>query len=390
MQGTAAAPTAPTTSDATTSDSFAAGSVAAFAADLAARLADQPDNRFQGMPSDADSRSAYAAYGRAGLIGLHWDEAHGGRGLHPRDTDALEETFGYHWLPLSGYLLSVKTIGNALRKFAEPALADRLLPRIAAGDLLFCQGFSEPDAGSDLASLRTRAVRDGDDYLVTGRKIWTSSAEHADWCYLAVRTDPDPAKPRHRGISVLVCDMDTPGIQVGTHATLGGGTLGELTLDEVRIPASQLVGAPEGGWKVLMGTLDYERVTSEKVGIARRVLEELAPYAHGSADRLALLRLTGEVQACRALGARATELLAAGRPSSEASSMAKLSVSYLLQRIARTAAELLGPQLFVEDGADAVFDGRLAAFHRATVATTIAGGASDIQRRVIAGRGLLC
>ena len=365
-------------------------SVAAFAADLAARLSAETDNRHQGMPSDAESRAAYAAYGQAGLIGLHWAGKHGGRELHPRDTDALEETFGYHWLPLSGYLLSVKTIGNALRRFAEPALADALLPRISAGEMLFCQGFSEPEAGSDLASLRTRAVRDGDHFVVTGRKIWTSSAEYADWCYLAVRTDPDPATPRHRGISVLVCDMKTPGIQVGTHPTLGGGTLGELTLDEVRIPADQLVGELHGGWGLLMGTLDYERVTSEKVGIARRVLDELTPHARGSADRLALLRLGGEVQACRAIGARATALLAAGQSASEASSMAKLSISYLLQRIARTAAGILGPQLFIEQGPDAVFDGRLAAFHRATVATTIAGGASDIQRRVIARRGLLC
>ena len=145
------------------------------------------------MPSDGDSRAAYAALGEAGWIGLHWPEELGGRGLSPLHTVACEERFGYHWLPLSGYLLSVKTIGNALGRFAAPALQERLLPEVAAGRLLFCQGFSEPDAGSDLAALRTTARDAGDRFVVSGRKLWTSSAEVADWIYLAVRTGPGRA-----------------------------------------------------------------------------------------------------------------------------------------------------------------------------------------------------
>ncbi|MEU3191614.1 acyl-CoA dehydrogenase family protein [Streptomyces sp. NPDC006992] len=359
-----------------------------FASRLAEELRGEAANRFQGMPSDADSRRAYQEYGRAGFIGLHWPQELGGQGLDPADTDTVEEIFGYHWLPLSSYLLSVKTIGNALRRFAPPTVAQTLLPQVAAGELIFCQGFSEPEAGSDLASLRTRAVRRDGKFIVSGRKIWTSSAEHADWCYLAVRTDPD--LPRHKGISVLVCPMDTPGIEVLTHDTLGGGTLGELALDEVEIPENQLIGEINGGWRVLMGTLDYERVTSEKVGIARRVLDDLQPYAETRAQRLDLLRLRGETQAAAALGARATGLLTRGQDASAASSMAKLSIAYLLQSIAHSAAGILGPHIFAEDGPNAVASGRIAAFHRATVATTIAGGASDIQRRVIARRGLAC
>jgi 3-oxocholest-4-en-26-oyl-CoA dehydrogenase alpha subunit len=192
-----------------------------FAAALAAEIAGEPQLRWQGMPSDADSRTAYAALGAGGWIGLHWPERLGGGGRSPLDTVACEERFGYHWLPLSGYLLSVKTIGNALLRFAGPGLQERLLPEIAGGRLVFCQGFSEPDAGSDLAALRTTARLEGDRFVVSGRKLWTSSADVADWIYLAVRTGPGP---RHRGLSVLVAPLDSPGITVSTHATLGGGS----------------------------------------------------------------------------------------------------------------------------------------------------------------------
>src|SRR5215208_2941135 len=266
----------------------------AFAAGLAAEIADEPQLRWQGMPSDADSRTAYAALGEAGWIGLHWPGRLGGRGRALVDTVACEERFGYHWLPLSGYLLSVKTIGNALARFAAPELQERLLPEVAAGRLLFCQGFSEPEAGSDLGSLRTVALDAGDRFVVSGRKLWTSSAEVADWIYLAARTGPEP---RHRGISVLVAPLATPGITVTGHATLGGGTLGEVVLDDAEVPRAQLVGALDGGWAVLMGTLDHERVTSEKVGVVLWLLDRLDELAGSPADRARLLRLRGEAEA---------------------------------------------------------------------------------------------
>ena len=189
-----------------------AAAAAGFAESLCDIVADEPQLRHQGMPSDGDSRAVYEALGQDGWIGVHWPRDLGGRGLSSLHTLACEERFGYWWLPLSGYLLSVKTIGNALLRFAGPELQERLIPEIAAGRLLFCQGFSEPDAGSDLASLRTRARCEADRFVVSGRKIWTSSAEYADWVYLAVRTDPE--RERHRGVSVLVADIHTPGITV--------------------------------------------------------------------------------------------------------------------------------------------------------------------------------
>ena len=352
---------------------------------LSGTAALEPQLRFQGMPSDGDCTAVYEALGAEGFIGIHWPGELGGRGLSSLHTLACEERFGYHWLPLSGYLLSVKTIGNALLRFGTEELQRRLIPDVAAGRLLFCQGFSEPDAGSDLASLRTRASKDRDRFVVSGRKIWTSSAEYADWVYLAVRTDPE--RDRHSGLSVLVAEMDTPGITVRTHRTLGGGTFGELELDEAEIPADQLVGELHGGWQVLMGTLDYERVTSEKVGTVSWLLDALAPLARDEGARRSLRRLRGAAQAARLHGRRAAQLLEAGRPASAQSSMAKLSVAELMQRVATFAVELLGPDGLLEEGTTTL-SGRVAAFQRASVATTISGGAAEIQRAVVARREL--
>lgn len=357
-----------------------------FAAELAATLEERGENRWQGMPSDADSRFAYEQMGKAGLIGLHWPEHLGGHGRHPLDTLEVEQRLGYHWLPLSSYLLTVKSVGNAMLRAASDELVERLLPQVTAGDLVFCQGFSEAEAGSDLASLSTRATLDGDRFIVNGRKLWTSSADDADWVYLAVRTDPDAA--RHRGLSVLVAPMDTPGIEVSFHATLGGGRLGELALTDVVVPRDQLVGELHEGWAVLMGTMDFERITSEKVGIVQRLLDDLAPHVTTSGDARTLRRLRGECEAARLHGRRATGLLAVGRDASAAASMAKLSVAVLMQRLAAAAVEILGPRALLESGGPATDGGRFAAFHRAAVAVTISGGASDIQRRVIARRGL--
>lgn len=358
-----------------------------FAANLEKMLAESGEVRYQGMPSDGDSPFAYRQMGHAGMIGLHWPESLGGRGRTLSETAEVEEIFGYHWLPLSSYLLSVKSIGNVLMRSAPPALIERFIPAITAGELVFCQGFSEPEAGSDLASIRTRAVLDNDRFIVNGRKMWTSSAGHADWVYLAVRTDPEAH--RHRGLSVLVVDMKSPGIEIVLHTTLGGGTLGELVFDDVEVPRHQLIGQLHGGWAVLMGTMDYERVTSEKIGIAKRLLDELEPHATTPAHRHSLRELRGQWQAARLLSDRATDLLENQRDASGAAAMCKLAGANLLQRIAAVAGDLLGPAAMLEAGHPAApAEGRIAAFRRAVVAASIAGGASDIQRRIIARRNL--
>jgi len=344
----------------------------------------------QGMLSDGDSVAVNRALGEAGWIGMSWPLELGGRGLSRLTATLVEEVFGYHWLPLSSYLLSYKTIGAAIERFASPELVQRLLPPIARGELVFCQGFSEPGAGSDLGALTTRAELRGDTYVVTGHKIWTSSAQLADWIYLAVRTDADA---KHRGISVLVCPVDTPGIEVRAFPTLGGGTLCEVFLDGVEIPAANLVGDVNGGWDVLMYTLDFERVTAEKIGGAAWVLDAVEERLRAT-DRLdagakhSLLRLRGELDAARLLSLRAADMLDRGLPGSSTSAMAKLAGARLMQRVGDASIDLLGLEGLGDASPAAAIQGRAAALYRASVGSTIAGGTAEVQQLVIARRGL--
>lgn len=357
-----------------------------WASALGAELEARGENLFNGSPSDSESRFAYERMGEAGLIGLHWPVEWGGRAMDPVDVVRIEERLGYNWLPLCSYLLSVKTIGSAILKFGSPELVARFLPDVVTGRVLFCQGFSEPEAGSDLASLRTRAVRSSDGWVVDGHKLWTSSAEVADWIYLAVRTDPDLV--RQRGLSVMLVDMHSPGISVTVHQTLGGGTFGEVVLDDVEVPAENVLGDVNGGWPVLLGSLDFERVTSEKVGVTLRVLDDLEQLSDHRRHRRELLALRGELDACRRLGHKATRMIAADVPVSRVSSMCKLSVSLVQQKVAALGAELLGPVAFVDRGDASPAEGRISAFARSAVSMTIAGGACDIQRKIIAQQGL--
>jgi len=363
---------------------------AAFCREVRPVVESEPEWWRQGMLSDGDSLAVNRLLGEAGWIGISWPAELGGRGRSRLDATLVEEVFGYHWLPLSSYLLSYKTIGAAIERYA-PVLARELLPEIARGRLVFCQGFSEPGAGSDLGSLTTRAeLRDGS-WVVTGHKLWTSSAQLADWIYLAVRTSDE--LPKHRGISVLVCPLSTPGIQVRAFGTLGGGVLCEVFLDDVAIPERYLVGEPNRGWDVLMYTLDFERVTAEKIGGFAWVLDALeARLAETDrlepAARAALRRLRGQVQAARLLSFRAAEALDRGVPASPLSAMAKLAGGALAQAVGTAAVDLLGLEGLADGSPEAAIQGRAAALYRACAGSTIAGGTSDVQKLVIARRGL--
>jgi 3-oxocholest-4-en-26-oyl-CoA dehydrogenase alpha subunit len=363
---------------------------AAFAASLRPTLEADLEWRRQGMLSDGDSREVTLALGGAGWIGMTWPQELGGRGLTHVDAALVEDVLGYHWLPLSLYLLSYKTIGCALERFASPELKERLLGPIARGELTFCQGFSEPGAGSDLASLTTRAVRRGDAFVVDGHKIWTSSAWLADWIYLAVRTNPD--EPRHRGISVLVAPIDTPGVEVRRFPALGGGYLCEVFLDGVEVPAANLVGELDRGWGVLMHTLDFERITAEKLGGLAWVLDALEQRLLET-ERLdrawpRVAQLRGELAAARLLSLRAADLLDRRESASAASAMAKLAGARLAQRLAREGIELLGLEGLADSHHSSPLEGRLGGLYRASVGSTISGGSAEILQVVIARRGL--
>ncbi|MFI2434398.1 acyl-CoA dehydrogenase family protein [Streptomyces sp. NPDC018693] len=263
----------------------------------------------------------------------------------------------------------------------------RWLPPILRGEQVWCQGFSEPDAGSDLASLRTRARREGDVYVVSGSKIWTSHAEVADWCELLVRTDPDAA-PRHRGITWLAMPMDAPGITVRPLRTLAGSAeFAEVFLDEVPVPVGNRVGEENDGWRVTMVTLSFERGTAfvGEVVACRRVLVELAAEArrNGRWDDPALRRRLGRLNAeFRALWRLTQWNVSAesGRPGAGAS-VFKLRYSHARQDLYDTAAEVLG-----DDALD--LDRPWVLDRLSSLSYTIAAGTSQIQRTIVAERVL--
>lgn len=328
----------------------------------------------------------------AGYAGLHWPVDAGGRGATPtQHLIFLEETEKAGAPYVGANFVGLLHAGPTIASEGTAEQRARWLPPVLRGDEVWCQGFSEPDAGSDLASLRTRAWRDGDDYVVSGSKIWTSHAEVADWCELLVRTTPvSEDVPKHRGITWLAMPMDAPGITVRPLRTLAGSTeFAEVFLDEVRVPAANRVGAENDGWRVTMVTLSYERGTAfvGEVVACRRVLGELAREArkNGRWDDAVLRRRLGRLSAefgalWRLTQWNVSESQRAGTGvPGIGGSVFKLRYSHARQELYEAAGEVLGP-------------GALDLAHEWTLdrlsslSYTIAAGTSQIQQNIVAER----
>ncbi|MFB7220996.1 acyl-CoA dehydrogenase [Streptomyces sp. NPDC002596] len=344
-------------------------------------------------PDDWPGRRAYdTAWQRmlydAGYAGLHWPVDAGGRGATPtQHLIFLEETERAGAPYVGANFVGLLHAGPTIAAEGTAGQRARWLPPVLRGDEIWCQGFSEPEAGSDLASLRTRAVRDGDHYVVTGRKIWTSHAEVADWCELLVRTDP--AAPKHRGISWLAMRMDAPGVTVRPLRTLAGSTeFAEMFLDEVRVPVSHRVGAENDGWRVTMVTLSFERGTAfvGEVVACRRTLSALAAEARRSGRwddsvlRRTLGRLNAEFRALwRLTQWNVAEAQRSGGVPGTGGSVFKLRYSQARQELYDAAAEVLGA-----DGAD--LDREWVLDRLTSLSYTIAAGTSQIQQNIVAER----
>ncbi|MFD5551010.1 acyl-CoA dehydrogenase [Streptomyces goshikiensis] len=324
----------------------------------------------------------------AGYAGLHWPLDAGGRGATPtQHLIFLEETERAGAPYVGANFVGLLHAGPTIAAEGTAAQRARWLPPVLRGDEVWCQGFSEPDAGSDLAALRTRAVRDGDDYVVTGSKIWTSHAEVADWCELLVRTGP--AAPKHRGITWLAMPMDAPGITVRPLRTLAGSTeFAEVFLDEVRVPVANRVGDENDGWRVTMVTLSFERGTAfvGEVVACRRTLARLARAARASGRwddpvlRRKLGRLCGEFGALwRLTQWNVSESQRSGGVPGTGGSVFKLAYSHARQELYDTAAEVLGADsLSLEE--------EWTADRLSSLSYTIAAGTSQIQRNIVAER----
>ncbi|MFF4118517.1 acyl-CoA dehydrogenase family protein [Streptomyces sp. NPDC001714] len=316
----------------------------------------------------------------AGYADVHWDASPTTRLIFLEETEKAGAPY------VGANFVGLLHAGPTIAAEGTEAQRARWLAPILRGDEVWCQGFSEPDAGSDLAALRTRAWRDGDHYVVSGSKIWTSHAEVADWCELLVRTDAQA--PRHRGITWLAMPMDAPGVTVRPLRTLAGSAeFAEVFLDEVRVPVANRVGAENDGWRVTMVTLSFERGTAfvGEVVACRRVLGDLARVARGNGtwDDLELRRRLGRLNAeFRALWRltqwNVSEAEGRGVPG-VGGSVFKLRYSHARQELYDAAAAVLGP-----DALD--LDRPWVLDRLSSLSYTIAAGTSQIQRNIVAER----
>jgi alkylation response protein AidB-like acyl-CoA dehydrogenase len=326
----------------------------------------------------------------AGYAGINWPKEFGGRGASPSEQLVFhEETERAHAPYVGCNFVGLLHAGPTLIAEASDDQRARHLPRILRGEEVWCQGFSEPGAGSDLASLRTRAVRDGDDYVVSGQKIWTSHSEVADYAELLVRTDPEA--PKHRGISWLILPMDLPGIDVRPLRTMAGSTeFSEVFLDEVRVPVTNRVGAENDGWRIAMVTFSFERGTAfvSEMLLSMELLAQLGALARKrGVDDAGVLRELGRLQAdLEALNAltkrNISEAARTGVPG-VGGSVFKLYYTEVRNRMGELAMHVLeraALDLGDDETAKHVY-GRIHA-----ISLGIAAGTSQIQRNIVGER----
>jgi len=325
-----------------------------------------------------------------------WPKEIGGMGASYTQQAIFNEELAYHRVP-GPDLTSVGYVGPTILLYGSGE-QKKHLPAIVRAEEKWCQGYSEPGSGSDLASLQTRAVRDGDDYVINGQKIWTSGAHHANWMFMLARTDPDA--PKHRGISYLLLDMKTPGITIRPLINMGGRHgFNEVFFDNVRTPINNRVGEENRGWYVGMATMDFERSALSGSAGLRRTFEDLVRFVRAAAPnevgmnreiaRHELAEAGIEIEVSRMLSFHVLSMQQAGQVPNHEASMAKLYSSELSQRFARLGTRVLGAYGGLRRGsAYARLRGDFAESYMQTVPSTIAGGTSEIQRNVIATRGL--
>ena len=372
----------------------------AFRDELRAFLDDALPDWWRGMFVDDDramplTREICRKLADRGWLTLSWPPEFGGSGASVWMQTVVREEMWAHEEPRGPQYMNLNYIGPLIMRFGTAEQQQRFLPSMARGEVIWCQGFSEPDAGSDLASLRTRAEDRGDHFVVNGQKLWTSYADApADWCLLLVRTDPD--RPEHKGISVLLVDMTTPGITVRPIDTLAGPhEFNEVFFDDVVVPRSCLLGPQDGGWTLIVTGLTFERAGIARYARAGRVIELLVEWARATgrasdpAVRRAVADLRVRYEAARLLNYRALSLQAAGQVPTTEASIARIHNGLLEQRVSQVGLELLGPlgQLGSDDRW-APLAGAVRRHWARNVPTTIAAGTLEVQKNVIAERGL--
>jgi alkylation response protein AidB-like acyl-CoA dehydrogenase len=335
----------------------------------------------------------------AGYLGLAWPKAYGGQEASFTEQVICAEEMARVRTPPLINTIGLSIIGPTLVQHGTEEQKKHFLPRILRADDLWCQGFSEPEAGSDLASLRCRAEIDGDEFVVTGQKVWTSLAPISDWIFMLVRTDPDA--PKREGISYLLCDMKTSGITVRPLRNAAGGIhFSEVFFDQVRVPRENLVGELNGGWAIARSSLDHERsglsgviALEETLGRLWRMATKLERGGRRAADDPSSRRMLAqhwiEIEGLRHLGFRTLSDQIAGKPPGAGSSVGKLFASELRTQMTKTALRVEGPLAPVAKRSPHVVDrGRWHAAYFDALGHAIGGGTSEIMRNVIAEKVL--
>lgn len=356
-------------------------------------------------PQDTDSDGEWAfglemrkKLADKGWLTMAWPEEYGGQGVSHMMQVVFAEEMSYHRAP-GRDVFGTRMMAPTLMIHGTEEQKKEFLPPVSKGEVQWCQGYSEPESGSDLASLQTRAVEDGDDFIINGTKIWTSSAHRADHIMVLTRTDPDA--PKHRGISFLLCDMNTPGLTVNPIINMAGDHgFNMVTFDNVRVPKKNLVGEQNRGWYVGATLLDFERSGVDYSAGGRRVLEELTDYAKNSSQngslisdnpimRNRLANLAIEVEVSRLISYNIAWMQGEGLVPNKESSMGKVVGTELQQHLSETGMQMLGLHGQLEPGSKyAPLDGRIEHMHLTNVSETIQAGTSEIQRNIIATRGL--
>jgi 3-oxocholest-4-en-26-oyl-CoA dehydrogenase alpha subunit len=335
--------------------------------------------------------------GADGWLGIGWPKEYGGQGRTPAEQFIFYDEAQRAGVPMP--LVTLNTVGPTLMRFGSDEQKEYFLPRILAGEVHFAIGYTEPGAGTDLASLRTRAVRDGDQYVVNGQKVFTTGGNDADWVWLACRTDPDA--PKHKGISILLVDTMLPGYKHTPIHLLGGGFTNVTYYEDVHVPASALVGKENEGWKMITTQLNHERVALAPAGMIDRHLQAVLQWAKEThlADgrrvidqewvRVALARVHAHVDALKLANWQVAGALTDGDLNPADASAMKVFGTELRVSALRTLMDVVGQSASVRaDGAGAVLHGQLEQAYRQAPVGTFGGGVNEVQREIIALAGL--
>jgi alkylation response protein AidB-like acyl-CoA dehydrogenase len=339
-------------------------------------------------------REVVRQLGRDGWLALSWPAEYGGRDAPPIDQLIFMDEAAAAGVPAP--FLTINTVGPTIMRYGTGEQKTFYLPRIAAGEIHFAIGYSEPEAGTDLAALRTRAIRDGQDYVINGQKMWTSLIQYADYVWLACRTDPQA--PRHRGLSILIVPTSSPGFSWTPVPTMAGPTTSATYYSDVRVPVAALVGQENQGWPLITNQLNHERVALTSAAPIRTALREVCAWAR--ATRLASGQRVIDAEWVQLTLARVqakTEFLTLvnwriatqADASPAAASATKVFGTEFATEACRLLMEVLGANAHVRDGSPgAVLAGRIERMQRSALILTFGGGTNEVQRDIVAAAAL--